>query len=97
MTENKAIDEKNIQFGYADNVAPNVNREQGMIKDINNWFKQSADTINGQQGTIVVYFQNNREQNISFDGIADDLQLILHKQLQKFQPLNTRQSNNSSL
>jgi hypothetical protein len=90
MEENKAIDSKSIQFEYADNVAPNVNREQNMVNNINQWLGQSAEAINGQNGMIVVYFQNNREERVSFDGIAEDLQAILHKQLQKFQPLHTR-------
>ena len=53
MEESKTIDSKNIQFDYADNVAPNV----------------------------------NREQKVSFDGIAEDLQVILSQQMRKFQPL----------
>ena len=90
MEEKKAIDSKNIQFEYADNVASNVNREQSMVNDINQWLGQSTEAINDQTGTIVVYFQNNREQRVSFAGIAEDLQAILDKQLQKFQPLQTR-------
>jgi len=90
MIENKAIDSKNIQFEYADDVAPNVNREQSMVNDINQWLGQSAEAINDQTGIIIVYFQNNRDQRVSFDGIAEELQAILDKQLRKFQPLQTR-------
>jgi hypothetical protein len=97
MEEKKAIDPKNIQFEYADKVAPNINREQSMVNNINHWLGQSAEAINGQNGTIVVYFQNNREERVSFDGMAKDFQAILDKQLQKFQPLRTRQSDNPSL
>jgi uncharacterized SAM-dependent methyltransferase len=87
MEENKAIDSKNIQFEYADNVASNVNREHGMVNDINQWFGQSAEAINDQTGRIIVHFQNNRDQKVSFDGIGEDLQAILSRQLRKFQPL----------
>src|SRR5258707_15761138 len=85
------IDAKNTKFEYADSVAPNVNKEQSMINNINQWFGESADAINGQTGTIIVYFQKNREQRISFEGMADDLQAILYKKLALFQPLHTRQ------
>jgi hypothetical protein len=87
MEENKTIDSKNIQFEYADNVASNVNREQGMVNDMNQWFGQSAEAINDQTGMIIVHFQNNRDQRVSFDGIAEDLQAVLSRQLRKFQPL----------
>jgi hypothetical protein len=87
MEENKAIDSKNIQFEYADNVASNVNREQSMVNDLNQWLGQSAGAINDQTGIIIVYFQNNRDQRVSFDGMAEDLRAILDKQLRKFQPL----------
>jgi hypothetical protein len=87
MEESKTIDSKNIQFDYADNVAPNVNREHSMVNDINLWLGQSAEAINNQTGIIIVYFQSNREQKVSFDGIAEDLQAILSQQLRKFQPL----------
>ena len=87
MEESKTIDSKNIQFDYADNVAPNVNREHSMMNDINLWLGQSAEAINNQTGIIIVYFQSNREQKVSFDGIAEDLQAILSQQLRKFQPL----------
>jgi len=89
MAENKAIDSKNIQFEYADNVAPNVNREQSMLNDINQWLGQSVEAINNQTGIIIVNFQSNRDQRVSFDGISEDLQAILDKQLRKFQPLQT--------
>jgi len=84
------IDAKNIKFEYADKVAPNVNKEQSMINNINQWFKQSAETIIAQTGMIVVYFQDAREERVSFDGMADELQAILYQQLKKFQPLHTR-------
>lgn len=87
MEESKTIDSKNIQFDYADNVAPNVNREHSMVNDINLWLGQSAEAINNQTGVIIVYFRSNREQKMSFDGIAEDLQAILSQQLRKFQPL----------
>jgi uncharacterized SAM-dependent methyltransferase len=87
MEENKAIDSKNIQFEYADNVASNVNREQSMVNDLNQWLGQYAGAINDQTGIIIVYFQNNRNQRVSFDGMTDDFQAILDKQLRKFQPL----------
>lgn len=87
MEESKTIDSKNIQFDYADNVAPNVNREHSMVNDINLWLGQSAKAINNQTGVIIVYFRSNREQKMSFDGIAEDLQAILSQQLRKFQPL----------
>lgn len=87
MEESKTIDSKNIQFDYADNVAPNVNREHSMVNDINLWLGQSAEAINNQTGVIIVYFRSNREQKVSFDGIAEDLQAILSQQLRKFQPL----------
>lgn len=87
MEESKTIDSKNIQFDYADNVAPNVNREHSMVNDINLWLGQSAKAINNQTGVIIVYFRSNREQKVSFDGIAEDLQAILSQQLRKFQPL----------
>ena len=89
MAENKAIDSKNIQFEYADNVAPNVNMEQSMLNDINQWLGQSVEAINNQTGIIIVNFQSNRDQRVSFDGISEDLQAILDKQLRKFQPLQT--------
>jgi hypothetical protein len=88
MAENKAIDSKNIKMEYANNVATNVNREHSMVNDINDWLGQSAEAINGQNGTIVVYFETNREQRVSFDGMAEDLRAILDKQLRKFQPLH---------
>ena len=94
MEDKKEVERKNIQFQYAANVAPNVNREESMVHNINDWLGQSAEAINGQNGTIVVYFQNNKEQSVSFDGIVEDLQAILYKQLQKFQPQNTRQPAN---
>ena len=87
MEENKAIDSTNIHFEYAENVASNVNREQSMLNDINQWLGQSAKAINDQTGIIIVYFQNNKDQRISFEGMAEDLQAILEKQLRKFQPL----------
>jgi hypothetical protein len=82
---------KNIKFEYADNVASNVNKEQSLIDNIDHWFGESAEAINNQLGIIVVYFQNNTEQRISFDGIAEDLQAILYQKLYKFQPLHNRQ------
>ena len=84
------IDTKNIRFEYADNVAPNVNREQSTINNINQWFGGSADLINGQTGTIVVYLPDNKDQRISFDNMTDDLQNILYEKLKKFQPQNAR-------
>jgi hypothetical protein len=90
MEEKKEIDPKNIQFEYADKVALNVNREQSMINNINQWLGPSAESINNQAGTVVVYFQNNREQRVSFIGMAEDLQATLDKQLRKFQPPDTR-------
>jgi hypothetical protein len=94
MEDKKEVERKNIQFQYAANVAPNVNREESMVHNINDWLGKSAEAINGQNGTIVVYFQNNKEQSVSFDGIVEDLQAILYKQLQKFQPQSTRQPAN---
>lgn len=88
MAENKVIDSKNIKMEYGNNVATNVNREHSMVNDINDWLGQSAEAINGQNGTIVVYFETNREQRVSFDGMAEDLRAILDKQLRKFQPLH---------
>jgi hypothetical protein len=70
-------------------VAPNVNREQSMLNDINQWLGQSVEAINNQTGIIIVNFQSNRDQRVSFDGISEDLQAILDKQLRKFQPLQT--------
>lgn len=91
MEEKKEVDPKNIQFEYADKVAPNVNREQSMINNINQWLGPSAESINGQAGTVVVYFKNNREQRVSFNGMSEDLQATLYKHLRKFQPPDTRQ------
>jgi hypothetical protein len=91
MEEKKEVDPKNIQFEYADKVAPNVNREQSMINNINQWLGQSAKSINDQAGTVVVYFQNNKEQRVSFNGMAEALQATLYKQLRKFQPPDTSQ------
>lgn len=84
------IGAKNIKFEYADNVAPNVNKEQSMINNVNHWFGESAETINAQTGTIMVYFQSNTEQRIAFDGMAEGLQAILYKKLEQFQPLHNR-------
>jgi hypothetical protein len=86
MEEKKEVDPKNIQFEYADKVAPNVNREQSMINNINQWLGPCAESINGQAGTVVVYFQNNREQRVSFKDMSEDLQATLYKHLRKFQP-----------
>jgi hypothetical protein len=90
MAEKIEVEPKNIQFEYADNVASNVNREQSMVNNINQWLGESAKAINSQTGTIVVYFQNNREQRVSFNGIAEDLQAVLSMQLRQFQPENNR-------
>jgi hypothetical protein len=38
-----------------------------------------------------VYFQNNKEQRVSFNGMAEALQATLYKQLRKFQPPDTSQ------
>jgi hypothetical protein len=97
MEEKKEVDPKNIQFEYADKVAPNVNREQSMINNINQWLGQSAKSINGQTGTVVVYFQNNREQSVSFNGMAEALEATLYKQLRKFQPPDTRQPDSPAI
>jgi hypothetical protein len=86
------IDPKNIKFEYADKVASNINREQSMVNNITHWFAESAAAINSQSGTIVVYFQNNKEQRVSFDAMAEPLQAILYQQLRKFQPLHHRPS-----
>ena|SRR5580693_7182735 len=91
MEEKREVDPKNIQFEYADNVAPNVNREHSMINSINQWLGPSAESINGQAGIVVVFFQNNREQRVSFNGMAKELQASLYEQLRKFQPPDTRQ------
>lgn len=92
MEENKRISDKNIKFEYADNVATHVNREDSMINNINSWLSQFADQINAQDGSIVVYFQNNREQRVSFDGISEQLQIILYRQLDKFLLPDNRRS-----
>jgi hypothetical protein len=97
MKETTMIDAKNIKLEYADKVAPNVNRGQSMINNINHWLGDSADSINSQAGTIVVYFQNNREQRVSFEGMAEDLQAILYKKLALFQPQHTQQSDNPGM
>jgi hypothetical protein len=97
MEENKEVDPKNIQFEYADKVAPNINREQSMINNINQWLGPSAESINGQAGTVVVYFQNNREQKVSFNGMAQDLQASLYKQLRKFQPSDSPQPDSPAI
>jgi hypothetical protein len=88
MAEKIEVEPKNIQFEYADHVATNVNREQSMVNNINQWLGDSAEAINDQTGTIIVYFQNNREQRVSFSGIAEDLQAVLSKQLRQYQPEN---------
>lgn len=81
---------KNIKFEYADNVLPNPNREQAMDNLINLWLGEFADKINKQSGTVEVYFQDDLNQRISFNGMDDDLQAILYQQLKKFQPPHTR-------
>ncbi|HLX65421.1 MAG TPA: hypothetical protein VKR41_00450 [Puia sp.] len=92
MEENKRIADKNIKFEYADKVASHVNREDSMINNLNSWLGPFADEINAQDGSIVVYFQNNREQRVSFDGISEQLQTILYRQLDKFLLPDNRRS-----
>ena len=91
------IETKNIRFEYADNVASNVNREQSMVNNINHWFEESADLIIGQDGQIVVYFQDTKEQSVSFDNMQDSLQTILYEKLKKFQPQNNRRSDSPGM
>jgi hypothetical protein len=39
----------------------------------------------------------NREQRVSFNGIAQDLQASLYQQLRKFQPPDTRQPDSPAI
>lgn len=91
------IEAKNIRFEYADNTVHATNREQMMINNINRWLGEYYESINKQAGTIEVFFPNDMEQRISFDGMSDELQTILYRQLEKFQPPNTRHSDSPGM
>lgn len=82
--ESKLINKKNITFGYAKELTPNKAWEQRFTDNINLWLGQFADTINHQDGTIQVFFDNDIKQHIHLDNMGDDLQCTLHQQLALF-------------
>lgn len=92
MEEIKRIAAKNIKFEYPDNVVPDADKEHSMINNINNWLGRFAEQINTQKGIIVVYFPNEKERRVHFDGMAENLQAILYQQLLKFQLPDNRHS-----
>lgn len=86
MKEKTMIDAKNIIFEYANGLVPDSKREHSMINGINNWFGEVAELINSQAGTIVVYFQDNINNRVHFDGMGNDLEATLLKKLEANRP-----------
>jgi|HubBroStandDraft_5_1064220.scaffolds.fasta_scaffold604784_2 hypothetical protein len=83
--ENKLISKKNICFIYAGKLTRNSAWEKRFTDNINLWLGQYADSINHQDGTIQVFFDNEIRQHIHLDNMPDDLKDTLHEQLSLFQ------------
>ena len=92
MEENKKIAGKNIKFEYPDNVTPDAAKEHSMINNINHWLGQFSEQINGQEGVIVVYLDDQSREHVHLDLMSDELQTTLLRQLQKFQLPDNRHS-----